>query len=313
MPWTAASAFVLLLASVTPPPAEPTANEERCALQAGSRHAVERIIDAETIALDDGTEVRLVGALAPRRLKRSKTSSRWKPEDDAIAALKDLILGRSVELAFPDRRRDRYGRLLAHVFFEREGKRVWVQGEMLSSGHARAYGLPGNFACMRELLAHEAVARANESGLWSNAAYDVRKASQPRQVLRLRNTYQIVEGTVADVAEKRSATHLNFGVDWKTDFTATVSGKARRAHPQWAETLSALRNRRVRVRGWITYRNGPHIDVRDPSQIEIVDDDIRRSPERSKGPTMSRGNRGSEPRVPKKNRPAQFEPGGVDL
>ncbi len=69
-------------------------------------------------------------------------------ERAAIAALDDLVRGQSVELAFSGRRSDRYGRLLAHVFLRRGGERVWVQGELLSSGHARAYGLPGSLACM---------------------------------------------------------------------------------------------------------------------------------------------------------------------
>ncbi len=280
-------------------------------LEAGPRHAVERVVDGETIVLDDGQEVRLIGALAPRRLKREGGSPPWKPEQDAIAALDSLVLGRSVELAFSERRRDRYGRLLAHVFLERDGRRVWVQGDLLSRGHARAYGLPGNFACMNELLAHEAVAREAGIGLWSNAAYDTRSADFPRQLMRLRNTYQIIEGTVVDVAPTKSGLFLNFSEDWKTDLTVGVSRKVQRAHPEWAETLSALKAKHVRMRGWITYRNGPYVEIRDPSQIEIVQDDLKGPTERSSGPTMSKGE--GEDDQSKENRPAHSEPGGVDL
>ncbi len=71
-----------------------------------------------------------------------------------------------------------------------DGERVWVQGELLVAGHARAYGLPGSYACMPEMLAHERVARQARRALWGNAAYAVRsarrtaRADAPAQFLR---------------------------------------------------------------------------------------------------------------------------------
>jgi micrococcal nuclease len=96
------------------------------------------------VLLDDNEEVRLIGALAPRSPDANPGAQAWPPEEDALAALRGLVLGRSVSLAFSGRSVDRYQRRLAHLFFDREGDRVWVQGELLSGGHARAYGLPGS-------------------------------------------------------------------------------------------------------------------------------------------------------------------------
>src|SRR5690606_11788343 len=39
---------------------------EPCALEPGETHTVTSIIDAETLLLDDGSQVRLIGALMPR-------------------------------------------------------------------------------------------------------------------------------------------------------------------------------------------------------------------------------------------------------
>ena len=115
-----------------------------------------------------------------------------------------------------------YGRLLAHLFLEENGERVWVQGRLLSTGHARAYGLPDSFACARELLAHERVAREAETGLWANAAYATRAAVEAGKLLRYRNSYQIVEGSVVRVKAAKSRTYLDFGRDWRTDFSAGI-------------------------------------------------------------------------------------------
>ena len=286
-----------------------TPRETPCELHAGPTRAVVRVIDAETVLLEDGREVRLIGALAPRSPDMSPNASTWPPEQQSEAALRDLVLGNSVELAYSAQRRDRYGRLLAHLFLNRDGARGWVQGELLRTGHARAYGLPGSFACMRELLAYERVARAAGAGLWSNAAYAARPAFRPRALLRQRNTYQVVAGRVAHVATTKSYTYVNFGKDWRTDFTAGIAAKLVRKYPAWAKTLAALDGKKVEVRGWIEYRNGPFIDVEDPSQIATVDDDARPQSAAPGGPLLS-SERGAPPQ--KRKRPAK-KPGAVDL
>ncbi len=284
--------------------------EEPCELQAGPTRAVVRILDAETVLLDDGRQVRLVGALAPRSPDMSPDATPWAPEQQAEAALRELVLGRSVELAYAEHRLDRYGRLNAHFFLNRDGERIWVQGELLRTGHARAYGLPGSFACMHELLAHERVAREAQAGLWSNAAYAAQRAFKTRAILRQRNTYQIVTGRIVKVAVKKSYTYLNFGKDWRRDFTAGIAAKLVREDPAWAKLLAKLQGKKVEVRGWIEYRNGPFIDVADPSQIAIVEDRARPETAAPNGPLLS-----SERTTPpqKRKRPAKKKPGAVDL
>jgi len=293
-------------------PGAQTGQRAECTLQAGPAQAVVRVIDAETLLLDDNREVRLIGALAPRSPDMRSGARPWPPEQQTIEVLRDLVLGRSVELAYGGRRRDRYGRLLAHLFLDRAGERVWVQGQLLSSGHARAYGLPGSFACMRELLAHERAGREAQAGLWSNAAYAVRPAWRTRALMRMRNTYQIVEGRVLRVASSKSTTYLNFGRDWRRDFTAGVAAGTARAHAQWAKTLASLEGRRVEVRGWIEYRNGPYIRIEHPSQIAILEAEPRPSEPAPGAPTVSSDPKEMPPRQ-KQERPAQKKPGALDL
>ncbi len=301
------------LAALASPTAAQQAHDAQpapCELEGGPTHAVVRIIDAETVQLDDGREVRLVGALAPRAPDMSANASPWPPEQRSEAALHALVLGQSVELAFGAERQDRYGRLLAHLFLHRDGARRWVQGELLRSGNARAYGLPGNYACMRELLAHERVARNARNGLWSNAAYDAQPALETRALLRLRNTYQIVLGRIVAVAAKKTYTYLNFGKDWRSDFTAGISAKLVRKNPALAKKLAALSGKTVEVRGWITYRGGPFIEVEDESQIAVVDEGARPETTAPGGPLLS-SERNTRP--DKRKRPAVARPGAVDL
>jgi micrococcal nuclease len=255
----------LLAASIALAMAEHAAAAD-CPLEPGLTRAVARVLDGETLALDDGTEVRLIGALSPRPHEAGADVSFWPPEREAMAELGRLVLGHSIELAFAGRRTDRYGRLLAHVFVLSGTGRVWVQGHMLRTGHARAYSLPDNVACMDELLAHERLARDTRKGLWDHAAYQIRPAERTWDLLRWRSSFQLVEGRVMRVASVRSQVFLNFGDNWREDFTANV----RRRLPSSNLDFKTLEGRLVRIRGWIDRRAGPAIDIHHPSQIELV-------------------------------------------
>ena len=308
---TLASAACMLFAAAGVVSAQPDASApDSCTLEAGVTGSVVRVIDAETVLLDGGFEVRLIGALAPRSPDLSQEAQPWPPEEAATAALRELTLGQTVTLATSGRSRDRYGRNLAHLFIDRGGERVWVQGEMLRMGHARAYGLPGSHACMHELLAHENVARAAGAGLWANGAYRVRSARHTRDLLRRRNAYEIVAGEVAKVSVTKARTYINFGRDWRTDFTAGIEARVLRANPEWAKTLSALEGRRIEVRGWIQYRNGPYIDIEDPSQIAPAEEHLPGpTPPRPDAMTSS----GRTAPSAKEKRPEPEAPGALDL
>jgi len=285
---------------------------DACTLHAGPTRSVVRVVDAETVALDDQQEVRLIGALAPRSPDLASDAQPWLPEVAAVAALRALVLGRSVSLATAGRGRDRYGRQLAHLFVEEKGERVWVQGALLAGGHARAYGLPGSYDCMRELTAHERVARQAGLGLWANAAYAVRSARATRDLMRRRNAYEIVAGKVAKVTATKARTYVNFGADWRRDFTAGIEQRVLRANPNWAKTLAGLEGKRVEVRGWIQYRNGPYIDIEDPSQISPAENEL---PGRSPPPAgaMTSSDRSEQPEREKEERPVPSAPGALDL
>ena len=249
--------------------AQSSASPSPCALEPGPIRTVTRIIDGETIILDDGKVVRLIGALAPRARDASAAAGAWPPEIDTTKALSDLVLAKKIKLAFAGRRTDRYGRALAHVFVDDHGRQSWVQGTLLANGYARAYGLPESFACSRELLAHEAEARRKRLGLWNNGVYRTLPADRPGEVMKLRGKYVRVTGTIVSVGRTKSATYLNFSNDWQTDFTARIDKKVLAANPEFDRSLDGLTSKTVVLRGWIERRNGPLIDIADPSQLEM--------------------------------------------
>ena len=246
--------------------------EEPCSLDEGPSGVVSTVIDGETIKLEDGTEVRLIGALAPRARDAGAPPGSWAPEKNAVDALSRLVLGKHVKLAYGGRRADRYGRVLAHVFIVNGASSEWVQGDLLDTGQARAYGLEDSFTCGRELLAHEVLARNARLGLWANGLYATKPADKPEYLMRLRGKYERVVGKVANVGVTKSATYLNFGSDWHTDFTVRIGKRVLGSNSEFAARLKSLQGVHVSVRGWIVRRDGPAVELVDPSELEILDE-----------------------------------------
>lgn len=264
-----------------------------CSLEAGPSATIANVLDSQTLRLADGRSVRLLGLVGPRPPLTVDDASTWQPEQAAREALITLTEGRTITLAFDHRQRDRYGRLLAHVFVWYNGRRFWVQGELLSHGHARAAILPGTTACTKELLTHENIARDAGLGLWQQRYYRVLKPNPARWLLaRRRHRFEIVEGTVKDVAIVKSRVYLNFGDNWRTDFTAALPKKALRGTTMSPDTLRALKGQRVRVRGWIERNNGPYMKLAHPDIIERLEPDTFQRPN-----TQSPNSQSVEPKV----------------
>jgi hypothetical protein len=119
------------------------------------------------------------------------------------------------------------------------------------------------------MLALETDARDAGRGIWALPYYRLRDAGWPGGVPL--DSFELVEGTVAEAADVDGRVFLNFGDDYKTDVTATVSRRDARLFKTEGIDLLALAGHRIRVRGWVTWRNGPSIEVSHPEQIEVLD------------------------------------------
>jgi micrococcal nuclease len=135
-----------------------------CELSEPQKGTVAEVKDGETLALTDGTVVRLVNAKAPTAPIAAHGDRPWPMVNEAKEALSKLASGAEVELRYGGTRTDRHGYALAQVYVVKGGERIWLQGEMVGRGLARVYSFPDNHACVSELLAREAEARAKGEG-----------------------------------------------------------------------------------------------------------------------------------------------------
>jgi micrococcal nuclease len=242
---------------------------EQSALAAGEKRQVEKVIDGDTLVLDqpvDGArEVRLVGLQAPKLPLGRPNFPTWPLAEDAKRALEGLTLHRQVTLSYGGERMDRNRRRLAHLHLD-DG--TWVQGAMLKAGMARVDTFADNRALAAEMLALEAEARAARGGIWADPFYAIRSVNN---LARDIDSFQVVGGKVLDAAKVKTRVYLNFGTDWRSDFTASIDARALRLFARSGPDPLALEGKTVRVRGWLRPVNGPLIDVTHPEQVEVLD------------------------------------------
>ncbi|MBI1261656.1 MAG: thermonuclease family protein [Rhizobiales bacterium] len=243
-----------------------------CSLDSGERLRVREIVDGDTVVLADGRQVRLMGTQAPKLPLGRKGFPAWPLAPESSARLEKLSLGEMVTLKYGETRMDRHGRVLAHLFLD-DG--TWLQRQMVQEGMARVYTFSDNRQCADTLMEAEREARSARRGIWALPYYAIRDARDINQLNALEGTFQLVEGRVRDARIIKGRLYLNFGDDWRQDFTVTVPPAGVRLFDQepWADLLGSsmpVIGRPLRVRGWIERYNGPQIVVDHPEQIELL-------------------------------------------
>lgn len=227
----------------------------------GEVDTVASITSGHSLILTSGLKVRLAGIVAPSR------NDPFGP--DAREGLRAILQGRTVRLSYGGDPRDRYDRALAQVHtLDDEGREgMWVQAELVRRGLVRVYTWPDEQIDAEALYAAERAARATGQALWTHAAYAVR-GPDPNALAQQVDSLQLVEGIVTSTADIRGRAYLNFGADYRSDFTVAVAKKHRKRFK--ALDPVSLEGARVRVRGWIELTNGPMIWASHPARIEIL-------------------------------------------
>ena len=138
----------------------------RAAPSTDGRATVVRVIDGDTIVVHVGgsdEHVRLLGIDTPETHKEDTPVECFGPEAaDRMSAL--LPKGTVVRLVRDVEARDRYGRLLAYVYRDRDG--LFVDLAMVADGYAGTLAISPNVAHRKELDDAAAHAQATRLGLW---------------------------------------------------------------------------------------------------------------------------------------------------
>jgi endonuclease YncB( thermonuclease family) len=232
--------------------------------------SVRQVLDGDTMELaqpiDGATTLRLATIEAVKPPLDLPADTPWPLADTARAALAELTAQGCLDLALQGRYLDRHRRIVAQATRD-DG--LWLQGELVRRGLARVRTAPDNRSQVGELLALEEEARRARRRLWAEAYYRVRSADESDPGV---GGFRIVEGTVRRASRVENRVYVNFGDDWRSDFTVTVPTKALADFRAVGLDPLTLGGRRIRVRGVVEAIHGPAIEATHPQQIEVLAD-----------------------------------------
>jgi len=154
-------------------------------------YEVVRVLDGDTIVLNNGERVRLIG------VDTTEKSHPLKPveyfSEEATQFTKRLLEGKKVKLEYGKERRCKYGRLLAYVYLL-DG--TFVNAEIIKKGYGFAY-TKYPFKYKDQFVSLEKEAERNKQGYWKYGArgelsWIIEKGQEPFLVYQMsRNLWGI--------------------------------------------------------------------------------------------------------------------------
>ena len=190
--------------------------------------------------LVDGRRVRLIGVNAPERDHQGAADEAGAQAAARFAAA--FLVKKQIGLVSGLSARDRYGRVLAHVY---SASGASLEEALLDAGLARHIVVPPNTTQADCLAGAEERARIARRGMWGSGAF------LPRDTATLRpgeNGFRLLQGRVSAVEKSESS--------WWIELDDRVSLKVDRndrKYFQW-EDVARLDRHIVEVRGWLVWR-----------------------------------------------------------
>lgn len=140
----------------------------------GQLYQIAYVYDGDTVKLDDGQHVRLIGIDAPEAHDNDKltrdVNKRHLDRETQLAMGKqaaryarDLLKGRQVRLEFDVEPRDHYGRTLAYLYLA-DG--TFVNEKIIRDGYAYPLTVPPNVRYAHSFQQWFDEAREQKRGLW---------------------------------------------------------------------------------------------------------------------------------------------------
>lgn len=219
---------------------------------------IKYIHDGDTVWLEDGRKLRVIGVNTPELARDEKPA-----EPLAIEARNRLRLhlGRSakVKIRYGREKRDRYGRLLAHVYTPNgENISEWL----LRQGLAYVLIVPPNLWHADCYQRAEKMARHHGRGLWSKKSVRILRAEHLSKDTR---GFQIIRGRITRVGHSKNTVWLNFG----RQFAVRILRKD--LHWFHEMDFEKLKGKSLEVRGWVQYhKHQLRMRIKHPAAMQIL-------------------------------------------
>lgn len=234
----------------------------------GERIAVADVNGYGEILTADGRTLRLAGVVLP-------------DEAAAGAEIRRHVASGAYPVALADRP-DRWGRYEAQLAVGTAAGAVSLAEPLVAAGLAllrpdAVASTPSAIseACASRLAEVEDAARLAGRGVWAGggpgrAAAMPLPADDGRLLKQYEGRFVIVAGKVTSVGERRAMTFLNFGPEWRRDFSVMIARGDWEKMARDGLSAAALEGRRVMVRGDLMLRDTARGDGREAGGAPVI-------------------------------------------
>lgn len=215
---------------------------------------VRKVYDGDTIILEDGKHIRLLGVNTPEIESRQRAE-----EPGGVAAKKWLqaqLKDKKIYLEYDEVKFDKYKRQLAHVFLS-NGKHLNLA--LLENGLGTISIIPPNVRYSDKLMQAQQHAEKMQLGIWAMPEYQLKPIAQ---IANHAKGWQRFSATFHVIKKNRKYTRLL--VNDKID--VRVSNQNLKVFPP----LSKYLGKPLEIRGWVS-RNNDHYTmlIQHPSSLIV--------------------------------------------
>jgi endonuclease YncB( thermonuclease family) len=218
-------------------------------------YTVQKIYDGDTVVLNDGRKVRLLGINTPEVRHRGKMADAGG--DEAKQWLTRRLLNNKVRLVTDTEKTDKYGRTLAHLFTE---KKDHINLQLVMAGLAEVIIYPPNLLYADALLKAQDLAEHNKLGLWQREEYAIKPANSLTQEEN-KGWTRIVD-KVIHIRYARKFVYL----ECSSRFELRIERQRLSLFPDLSEYLGST----VEARGWLNkHKDSFSMLIRHPSALKL--------------------------------------------
>ncbi len=224
------------------------------------RVAVDRVVDGDTVRLQNHKLVRLIGVNTPE-IDHEKGNSEplAKAAQEFLQTLIDQQRG-SILLQYDSELEDRHGRQLAHIFTPQGDN---IQALLIARGLGVWITVPPNLGYMNCYRQQEQRARQQQLGVW---AAQFRTPYETASLGRQNRGFMWMRGKVTRIGKGKKYLWLNFGEK------VAVQVHKDDLHYFTDPTFVSLKNKTVAIKGWLyPYKKQMVMRLRHPASMEILD------------------------------------------
>ena len=237
-------------------------------LQKAQKVKIEKVIDGDTLRLSNGKLVRFIGVNTPEIDHQYGNSQPFADRARQYLQAKVSRFKGNLVLAMGSEKRDRHGRLLAHIFTPRGQN---IQADILLNGFGVWIVVPPNLRFLDCYQQNEKKARSEKRGVWGE---QFRFARNTTTLTEKDRGFQWIQGRISRIGKGKKNWWLNFVDKRSVGKFSKVSLRVRKDDLQYfnEHSLEKLINKVIRVKGWLSLnKNQLVMNLRHPASIEVVE------------------------------------------